>query len=349
MAKDKPEAPATPDIGAATREGIEAYTENLPNIIDIQTQYQPRITDAAIKSGREQYFSAQDALAEGMNRYGDDILDSALKLEGKYGPQVAKQYVENMRSAAPGYFNVRDQYESALSDDLALGGQLSDQQRMITEQAVRSGQSARGNIRGTAPTAQEAMMTFLASENLRDKRLGRAGQYAASPAPGVTMGTSPNAMSLYSGTQAPQFSAPQLNASQGVQYGQQGANMAQQQYGQAYSGYQNAVSNYQSPWATAGQLGLAGVGIASGLGWAPFAAGAAGAAGGAGGLAMSDKRLKKDIKKIGEKDGINWYEYSYIWDNIKRVGVMAQEVIDKIPDAVKEMPNGYLAVDYSKI
>ncbi len=252
-----PEPPAAPDIGQATREGIQAYTEYLPEIIEIQNRYQPAITDTMV----DQYMAAQSALATGMQRYGDDIMREVVKLEKGYGPELSQQYVSNMRAASPGYFGIRDAYEQAVQDDLALGGDLSPEQLRLTQQAARAGQQARGRIRGAAPTAQEVMGTFLASEGLRDKRLGRAYQYAATPAPGVTVGTTPSVMQAYRGQPMPNFSSGQLNPGQGLSMGQQGASMAQQTYGQQYGGYQSAMANYQSPWATAGQLGLGAAGV----------------------------------------------------------------------------------------
>jgi hypothetical protein len=63
----------------------------------------------------------------------------------------------------------------------------------------------------------------------------------------------------------------------------------------------------------------------------------------------SDERLKTKIKLIGEENGHNVYEFAYKTDPDKLfIGVMAQEVQKKNPDAVETI-NGYLAVDYDKI
>jgi hypothetical protein len=64
---------------------------------------------------------------------------------------------------------------------------------------------------------------------------------------------------------------------------------------------------------------------------------------------FSDKRLKKNIKKIGTRtDGLNVYEFEYIWGGGRQVGLMAQEVQGIYPDAVSES-SGYLMVNYSKV
>ena len=70
------------------------------------------------------------------------------------------------------------------------------------------------------------------------------------------------------------------------------------------------------------------------------------------GKAMSDIRLKKDIQQIGATDkGLPVYAFRYLWDGddeSPRVGVMAQDVLKVMPDAVSER-DGYLMVDYARI
>lgn len=73
-----------------------------------------------------------------------------------------------------------------------------------------------------------------------------------------------------------------------------------------------------------------------------------GKAGGFGNL-FSDIRLKKNIKKISTRpDGLNVYEFDYIWGGDRQIGLMAQEVQGVYPDAVSES-GGYLMVNYSKV
>jgi len=63
---------------------------------------------------------------------------------------------------------------------------------------------------------------------------------------------------------------------------------------------------------------------------------------------MSDRRLKTDIKPVGKtKDGQTIYQYRYITGGPVQMGLMAQEVEKKNPDAVGEF-GGFKAVDYGK-
>ena len=66
---------------------------------------------------------------------------------------------------------------------------------------------------------------------------------------------------------------------------------------------------------------------------------------------FSDRRLKHDIKKIGEADnGLPIYTFKYKGDENQQthVGFMADEVEKKNPDAVGLDPSGYKTVDYDK-
>lgn len=61
---------------------------------------------------------------------------------------------------------------------------------------------------------------------------------------------------------------------------------------------------------------------------------------------FSDRRLKKDVKKIGNTaKGHNLYEFKYLWSDDVRVGVMA----DEVPHAIAGQIGGYNVVDYGKV
>ena len=71
--------------------------------------------------------------------------------------------------------------------------------------------------------------------------------------------------------------------------------------------------------------------------------GGLGSAAGMAGM-MSDRRLKKNIVKVGERNGVNWYEFDYIWGQ-HAYGVMA----DEVPHAASVHESGFLMVDYRKV
>lgn len=71
-----------------------------------------------------------------------------------------------------------------------------------------------------------------------------------------------------------------------------------------------------------------------------------------GGKSSSDRRLKKDIRKVGKFHGHSLYEYRYKDEPgraPKHVGVMAQEVEKTRPDVVSRGPDGMRRVDYGRL
>ena len=69
-----------------------------------------------------------------------------------------------------------------------------------------------------------------------------------------------------------------------------------------------------------------------------------------GSILASDRRLKEDIKKVGQLDnGLNVYTYKYLNGKTTYVGVMADEVADIMPEALGPTMNGFMTVDYGKV
>ena len=67
-------------------------------------------------------------------------------------------------------------------------------------------------------------------------------------------------------------------------------------------------------------------------------------------LFTSDRRLKDNIQKIGESiSGLGIYKFNYIGKAKQYIGAMADEVIKVVPEAVGNMSNGYLGVNYNLI
>lgn len=68
-------------------------------------------------------------------------------------------------------------------------------------------------------------------------------------------------------------------------------------------------------------------------------------------IGLSDRRTKTDIEKVGNAKGHKLYSYRYKFehpDAPKTVGVMAQEVEKKVPEAVKKV-DGIRFVDYGRL
>jgi hypothetical protein len=124
-----------------------------------------------------------------------------------------------------------------------------------------------------------------------------------------------------------QVGMPQFQA-----YGQQQftggpnyAGAAQQQGAYDTANYNADVAQQNAMWGGLAGLGAAGI------------------------TAFSDKRLKKNINRIGTSImGFPVYAFDYIWGGDRQVGVMAQDVVKVMPEAVSTV-SGYMAVDYGMI
>ncbi|MEF0939633.1 tail fiber domain-containing protein [Rhizobium sp. BR 362] len=98
-------------------------------------------------------------------------------------------------------------------------------------------------------------------------------------------------------------------------------------------GYQNQMAGYnaQLQQSNAAMGGLFGLGSSLLGGWA-----------------MSDRRLKTNIRQIGTMtNGLKLYAFDYIWGE-PSAGFMADEVAEMVPDAVRVGPGGFLMVDYAR-
>ena len=63
---------------------------------------------------------------------------------------------------------------------------------------------------------------------------------------------------------------------------------------------------------------------------------------------FSDRRLKSNIVRLGTHPiGVGIYEYDIFGD--RQIGVMAQELMEVMPEAVHQHPSGYLMVDYGRL
>ena len=106
--------------------------------------------------------------------------------------------------------------------------------------------------------------------------------------------------------------------------------------GATYANYQGAQNAYNQQLASRGSA-------KGGLG------DLAGALGSAAITKYSDRRLKTNIKKVGQlANGLFIYIFDYIWGGPQEIGVMSDEVREIMPHAVSTR-NGFDVVDYSEV
>ena|SRR5437764_274674 len=67
-------------------------------------------------------------------------------------------------------------------------------------------------------------------------------------------------------------------------------------------------------------------------------------------LTESDRRLKKDVTRVAEHPaGFGVYRFKYLWSDTEYRGVLAQEVLAAMPEAVVRGDDGFLRVDYAAV
>lgn len=152
-----------------------------------------------------------------------------------------------------------------------------------------------------------------------------------------------NALRSGAQVQSPQF---QNYAQQGQTSGPNYLGATQAQYGAEMDAYNASQANQSNMMS--GLFGIGGAAL-GGMYGGPQGAMMGAQVGSSAGRAFSDRRLKKNIKRIGtHKSGVGIYEYDYIWGGEKQIGVMAQELEKVMPEAVFEI-DGFKGVDYAKL
>jgi|SRR5690349_3242352 len=65
---------------------------------------------------------------------------------------------------------------------------------------------------------------------------------------------------------------------------------------------------------------------------------------------VSDRRLKRDIERVGtHENGLGLFRFKYLWSDTPFIGVIAQDVLERFPEAVRVGPSDFMAVDYAAL
>jgi hypothetical protein len=277
-------------------------------------------------------------------------------------------------------------YEQHALKDLKAGYGLTSGLSQEVANTIRGRQALSGNVMGNAPIAAEAAFTGSAMNEMYQQRMSNAQQAEADRQ--ARLGGAATSEQIREARMAGAGSAEQMRmarmglagtaegihqarlggAAQAAQMQQQrlgalssflgGANPAQQVQGIApispdrSFAYVNPNAGYLGLQAQqnqyANQLGAAGLnqsGQSSGFPWGQLLSTAGTVA-----AAFSDRRLKKNVSRIGQTpSGLNIYKYQMRHNNARMVGAMADDVEKKQPDAVITDPSGTKMVDYGKV
>lgn len=369
-----PQAPSPKDIASAQSGAnidsaiASSYLNNIDQsspfgTIDFTQNGYTSYKDSSGKTVKIPNFSSkttlspdQQALYDRSVKAGKNIGDLAVSQSSKLNSLLSSPMNTNGLPAAPGQVNLQDNIGPAdYSTDRARVEQalLSrtspefDRRQAATEtklinQGVTPGSEAwKAELDQLGRDRNDATMQAILAGGSEQSRLaglemdrGGFNNAAKLQEQGANIGVRNNALqerfalrnqpineitALLSGSQvtAPTFSAPYTQGVGSVPVGQ---------YMQ--DDYRNQLNQYNSNMS-----GLFGLGstLASGL------------------FALSDRRAKKNIRRIGTtNDGQNIYRYEYKGSDVPQVGLMAQEVLQRHPEAVAMRPDGLLAVDYAE-
>ena len=198
-------------------------------------------------------------------------------------------------------------------------------------QAARGVNPASGAARGAGlqTQLQEAAMRAQGMTGARNQaqQLGYARQLDAA---GLGRGLAGASAAAYSGA---------------VGAGSQASNVAQSAGNNYQAGLAGAGQTYGNLASTQASVYSAGLNATGEMMGAALGAGAT--------IYASDMRLKENVSEIGKDayTGLNLYHFSYINDPDSTMyeGVMAQEVLNFMPEAVVLTEDGFYAVDYNML
>jgi peptidoglycan hydrolase-like protein with peptidoglycan-binding domain len=330
---------------------LSAYQATMPDVLSFEQQFRPQfqglnlgdisaflqgsggqqgifgLGQQATQQSQEQLAAARQAELQSMQQQAGMARGVSQALSPEQAGVVGASTSEAMRARQSSYG-------------------LNPQEQREATQAAREAFGARGMLGSNASVAGEVLNR---EQSLFRKRqeaaqaeqqaFNMAGQFYTQP--GFSMlGSQP--LSYQTGQQqlglglgaigagTPQLFSPDAALNLGAANRQ---NMLNAQMAQAQA-------NASRSAGIMGGLGALGGGLAQG----------AGAAGGFGALfAMSDRRVKHNIKRVGTTDGgLPVYTFKYNGSNMTHMGVMAQDVEKVNPSAVAEF-DGIKAVNYSMI
>ncbi len=325
-------------IASGHQKGSEGYNREMEQLNRKQTDARQQAEIAAEQMAGQAYSSALQGRSM-QNREAMDVFNTAMQSSGMDMQKAQAQFINDMQSRgmtaqeATQAFNTAMQGRQMANQEGAMMFDSLMQTRGMSaqeaQQLFQNQMQARGMASDEAQNLFNSLMQtrqLQSQEAMADWTTGMDAYRQAITNALLERQTPLNEISAFR-------TGSQVNIPQFQSYGQQqytgGADLlgAAGMQGQADLAAYNAQ---QAPWnALIGAAGTIGGGYAG---------------------TLSDVRLKRDITHISNlPSGIPVYSFKYIWSDDVEVGVMAQEVLPVIPEAVIRMPNGYYAVDYRKI
>lgn len=302
--------------------GSEAYKRATQSLGDQQSRER---YDALQTAGQEQARMAQLALANRQQLTNEDMQQAGL-----YNAANNQAFNQDLQAGQFGNQAMQNQFGMGLQGTQANNAAIQQDyaQRLGAGQfgntALQNQQNMYQNAFGFNNQAQQQAF----DQSMRQSQYQNQLRQAAIAEEMQRRGMSLNEMNaLLTGQQVGMQQMPQFNAAQAAQPTQY-LNAANMQYQANLD-----ASNLQNANQNSTMNGLFQLGSTAAMGAMMF----------------SDSRLKKIVRKVGEKNGIGWYLFKYLGSNALYEGAIAQEVQKVKPEAVKQHANGFLMVDYAAL
>ena len=306
-----------------------------------------------------------DSIQGFTNKYNQELQTTKEQMGTANADVLARQTGTTMAGISSGYQEARKQLESTLArKGLAGSGVEANILSDNYQQEAMAKASAGVSAYNTAIQQSDALRLQQAQLGGQQYQAGIAGATTGYQA---NLGATQNIYGVTSASDLQNYNLSNAATLQGIAGLTQVAQAGQGVYGQSANYLQGASSSAASAASTAGSsaVGLANVNAsyatqmqqanaqsAAGIGSLVGTLGAAGIGAygkyAAAGAAASDERLKTNIQLVDNINGHNiytwdWKEQDYGYNK----GVIAQEILVSVPEAVTMMDNGYYAVNYN--
>jgi hypothetical protein len=328
------------DYGADISKFVSAYGGALPQVLGFEKQFRPEFQ--GLNLGDISSFlggvGGQEGLF-GLSRMASQEAGQQLGAarEGELGQMAGQAPLTRgvMQGLSPEQAAAVQGFATEAERARAAAQGVTPQEQRGYQQTAREAASAAGRLGGNAAIASEVM----GREDVMARKRAEAAQ-AANQSYNAAQG-------FYTRPGLALLSQQPLS----YQSGQQMLGMGMGQIGRGTPGLINPDTGLNLG-ATERQNQLQAQ-MANAQAKASQNAGIMGAVGSIGAAALplmfSDRRLKTDIEKVGKtNDGLPIYTYKYKGDKTTQMGVMAQDVEKKTPNAVKEI-GGFKAVNYKLV
>ena len=229
--------------------------------------------------------------------------------------------------------------EASAAASRAFGTARESDRRALAARGVNPASgAARGAGRATSLQEGLARAGGMTRARNQAQQMGYARMLDAA---GLGRGLAGASTAAYAGATGAGSAGMNTMMAPGTQY-QQGLAGAGATYGNMAN-----MQNQAFMASQANEAGMFGTFIGAGA-----TLGAASILGPAAAPAASDRRLKDNIRfcTVDPATELNLYEFNYINDPDRTfIGVMADEVMERFPQAVIEQEDGYMAVDYAEL